>query len=715
MSAAAIGGSLRWPELCDLNDAATSLRIELAKDGELRQLVDPKLWRFTALTSLDLSGLGLTRLDDLTEADGEKEVEDAEASLTCSGQKAADTGPSGLRCLAKLRDLVLCRNRLGPELKPDGALHGLSALRSLDLEGNGLESLPAALVSLPALNSLNVGRNLLTELPWLILALLPELRSVAAHNNRLNSLTGAGESANSAATDGGMETTFPPRLTDIILCGNQLAGDGELAVLGKIGSLTSLDVSENQLTCLPSELSTGGAKLQRLAISGNIWLDKKLSKLAELQADQGQVSAKPVLELLRKGQSMRQLKAERGRASDRPTEMAPRMYGEVQLKPEVFAPHARETAQPKKGAKAKAGKAGKASKASVPAADAGAAVARRKRIMISRDALGVRPYVVAMVLHVVIDDGKEVRADKPFVFCAEGADGLSPSSFAERFEANLGLLEQGLTLPAIDDDAAVQATRKAVSRLQVFIAAQTRIHASGDLGNKRRAGTLGSHNMESIYWPLHFKALPHESVKFSPLAIGWMQSKGVVNAAAFAQEAAKGHIAGASKEVSLALQRPAKDLLAMPLCPHLVDDHGLVLSVHPLSNGWQTRTTEDARGSLLLECSSAQSEAICRRMLIALIKDAIELIEGPHSELPDQGFKVRVLVEPVEVVCEWDQGQRRALFPSHEEMLSLPAFSDGCKSVKISLSRPRSDSRSSSSSSGSSSSGSSSADSDGYK
>merc|ERR1711920_825057 len=127
-------------------------------------------------------------------------------------------------------------------------------------------------------------------------------------------------------------------------------------------------------------------------------------------------------------------------------------------------------------------------------------------------------------------------------------------------------------------------------------------------------------------WPLQFKAEAHSSIKFSPLSIGWMESKGVVGVETFAKEAAKGNIAGASKDVSLALQRPARDLLAMPLCPHMVDAKGTVLSVHPLSNGWQTRTTADAQNALLLECSSAQSEARCRKMLLSLVHDFIETI-----------------------------------------------------------------------------------------
>merc|ERR1712061_805144 len=85
----------------------------------------------------------------------------------------------------------------------------------------------------------------------------------------------------------------------------------------------------------------------------------------------------------------------------------------------------------------------------------------------------------------------------------------------------------------------------------------------------------------------------------------------------------------------------------------------------------------DARGALLLECSSSQSESVCRRMLLTLIKDAIELLEGGESVVGSDAHSVRVLIEPVEVVCEWDHRIQRAVFPSHAELMSLPDLPKG--------------------------------------
>merc|ERR1712151_315404 len=84
-----------------------------------------------------------------------------------------------------------------------------------------------------------------------------------------------------------------------------------------------------------------------------------------------------------------------------------------------------------------------------------------------------------------------------------------------------------------------------------------------------------------------------------------------------------------------------------------------------------------------IECSSADSEARCRRILLAMIHDVIELIEGSDWEFAASSAslsrrQVRVLVEPVDVVCEWDRQKRRSEFPNYHELLSLPPLPKYC-------------------------------------
>jgi len=346
-------------------------------------------------------------------------------------------------------------------------------------------------------------------------------------------------------------------------------------------------------------------------------------------------------------------------------------------------------------AKSKKGKKGKGAKVPAPTKAVSSAPAiPRKTVTVSRDALAVRPHFLAALLHVVVDKmpatgGEAVDSDDdrpkcalPHFFFAEGCpDDAEAAEFNSNFESYLGLVESGVGGGGAGSDAVSSAVATALSRLKSFVAAQTRIHAAPDLGNKRRAGALGAHNAETVSWPLSFQALPHDEVRFAPLSIGWMQEKGIVSAGAFAREAVAGRVSGAPKDVSDALQRPAAQLLSMPLCPHVTDAQGKVLSVHPMSNGWETRNTADAHGSVLIECSSATSEATCRKMLLALIRDAIELVEGGDCSAHLEQRKVRLLVEPVDVVCEWDRRLLRAEFPSHEELLSLPSLPAYCGDV----------------------------------
>eukprot|EP00929_Paragymnodinium_shiwhaense_P081267 TRINITY_DN42499_c0_g1_i1.p1 TRINITY_DN42499_c0_g1~~TRINITY_DN42499_c0_g1_i1.p1 ORF type:complete len:722 (+),score=197.60 TRINITY_DN42499_c0_g1_i1:73-2166(+) len=652
-----------WPELDKAEAKTTTFRVVLQKDENPRVKVDPRLWSLSSLASLDLSALGLARLDHLDAKDVQGDADDVPE---VSGQADA-VRSAGLRLLSQLKDLRLSDNKLGPALQPDGCLHGLKALRSLDLQGNALAELPAAVVSLTGLNSLNVGRNSLRELPWQFLSLLPELRTVAAAQNQLTSLCGA-DGDDDEQAGGSSSSSMPPRLTELTLYGNQLIGDGGLAILGQTASLAALDVAENRLTSLPQELATGNAKLSRLAIAGNPFEDKKLAKLGESQAESA--PAKAVLELLRKGQSRRQMKAEKANRQGDEEDLlpAPRLWRDEDPEAEdAPAPQAApEAAGSKKSGKKTKGKSGGyAAAPEVPAAKKRVL----KRVSITRDALGVRPHFLAAVLHVVVDGDKDL---KPFVFQARSG---SDKKFERDFDTNLGLLEQGLDLPPAEAGSAAadasEAAKAAVETLRAFVTAQTQIHASPELGDKRRAGAMGTHNAAAVQWPLKFAAVPHGDVRFAPLSIGWMESKGVLSAEEFAKDAAAGKTPGVAKDVAQALQKPARALLDMPLCPHLMDAKGTVMSVHPLSNGWETRTTADARGALVLECSSAKSEIVCRKMLLQLIRDSIELLE---AQAVKGGFDVRLLVEPVEVVLE--NGARRAVFPSREELLGLPALPD---------------------------------------
>jgi len=212
----------------------------------------------------------------------------------------------------------------------------------------------------------------------------------------------------------------------------------------------------------------------------------------------------------------------------------------------------------------------------------------------------------------------------------------------------------------------------AMSRLRGFLDTQTQIHHSPELGDKRRKGTVGSHNASVVEgrWPLRYSARPHSEVMFKPLSIGWMESKGSMDVSSFIS-----HCITSDPH----LKRHAQTLQNMSLCPLLEDSTGLVLSVHPLSNGYESRSTSDCQEGVLLECTSDKDEATCRNMLTALIADLIQTLEAPS----EGGVAVQLLVEPVEVVCAWNQQQQLAIFPTYDELESLPPLPAWGEETKV--------------------------------
>ena len=815
--------STTWPELAQASAAPTFKLCGGPGGAAPRTTVDPALFRMVDLRQLELSDLGLVTLapwsgpalptaddDSKDGGDGDCDCDDADddaaaAAATgvccggpgCKGCRAPAATPSARRAtpaasfaaLTGLQDLTLSQNALGPHISPRGALFGLTALRSLDLSRNGLESIPAEIASCVSLGVLDVSFNDLSALPGALGA--------------LTALTTFRASANQLTCAGLPEPFFGlPRLAECVLRGNQLVGSLPVG-FARMPALKELDIADNALTMLDVAFAHPDAcqRLKKLVIQGNPWSDKKLAKMGGGAQGGGAQVPKKIFEVLRNGMSKRGAKNVL-RAAPKPR--PPRMYAgpdaSVGAESEMNFPclGAGGGGETKEGGPDLAsgdgegggggGKQGKGKgkgkgngkgngkgkgkekgkgKAKGQAAKGGASnqspttdhprPAPLRQVRVRRDALSVRPHLLVCVVHIVWDpsvggatrdggddsdndddndddeswgdDGSDGDASggkgavgglrgfgnddssdtdssddsdehaaaasggaakkgtantpkknaPPFVF-SQGA-----SVDAGAFEAHVGIIEMRAlsgvknagavgggagggdegpgggsgggagTLSNQDEDPARTAAVAAVARMAGFISAQTRIH-----GN-RKSGALGSHNASEVTFPLRYNAEPHEDVVFSPLSVGWKQEKGVYTASEFAHASLR----------DSGLGRPAKALLALPLCPVLRDASERVMSVAPLSNGYATRTTADARGGIVLECSSSEGEAPCRDMLLALVLEMITMAEGdPSSDSPTSGL--HVLIEPVQIVADWDNALQFACFPSRDELLALP-------------------------------------------
>mmetsp|Transcript_490 Transcript_490/g.741 ORF Transcript_490/g.741 Transcript_490/m.741 type:complete len:647 (+) Transcript_490:118-2058(+) len=593
---------------------------ELLEWNIFRFGIDPRLWSLKQLTLLDLS-----------QASSYKEGEDVCSRLQHLGPVDLEDSNVGLPNLEELRDLILSNNLIGPSLLPTGCLDGLSNLRTLNLENNLLECLPASIVSLSSLVSLNVNYNKLTGLPG-NLGLLPALQSLKADGNLIST-----ESLNL----GSKGLIDSPRLSEISLSANKLTGTLP-ELFGLIKSLSIIDVSNNGLTALHPNLGSASLKIKKLIIANNPFQDKKFKKLAATDKCQ----AKAILQLLRKGKSKRQAKVEEKEKAEASRAPPPRQF----------------TTE----------------------------IGKRKRILLHRDVLSVRPVICAAILHVVnANDALPNRSEHEGLFF--GSTDVENENLVSSLETEIALLEQKETFsPRLTDDTlrndaneqsdsymdVSDGARSLMKKFNLFIRAQTLIHHNPELGNKRRNGALGSHNASALSWPLHFLSCKRkdDTVKFSPLREGWMEGKGKCTPREYATRA-----------LSIPdLRKHAQALLSLPRFPMLVmketegvnsiednylDSDVTVLSVSPLTNGWETRTTPLAAGGILIECSAGDEslEVNCRQMLLQLIKETIKIIE----ESNEQGKQKVVLVEAVDIVRAWNK-QLQTTFPSYEEFSELP-------------------------------------------
>lgn len=214
--------------------------------------------------------------------------------------------------------------------------------------------------------------------------------------------------------------------------------------------------------------------------------------------------------------------------------------------------------------------------------------------------------------------------------------------------------------------------------LRAFIDAQTAIH-DGPIGRRREGCGIGTHDMATIppasgtVPTLRIDAAPPAEVTLVPLKMGLADlqpgagealrpASGVI-AAALAVEGRDGASSGARKYAGM--------LAGLPRVPVLLDSAGTVLSLPPLTNALHSLVTV-ATTSILIECSSTESEAVCREASLELIARTMAIFESVEG-----GGPPLVLVQQVAVCNAWGQGYLRAKFPSWDELRRLDSDPTG--------------------------------------
>jgi len=194
------------------------------------------------------------KADEKDEKEGEEEGEKKEETEDKSEEKTEEKKEEGsgetrvLFSLSSLKSLLLAGNRL-EKFGSEEDWGCLSSLEKVDLENNRLQTFPSSLLALgEGLASLNVGRNLLAELPSSMAALAHLQRLQAARN---------------------LLTSFPPSLC----C---------------LGFLQELDLSHNSLQAIPGEVG----QLEAL-----VRLDLSFNRIEEVPVELGKLAYLSVLNL----------------------------------------------------------------------------------------------------------------------------------------------------------------------------------------------------------------------------------------------------------------------------------------------------------------------------------------------------------------------------------------------------------------------------------
>ena len=220
-------------------------------------------------------------------------------TLDLNGNQLTEV-PDSLGNLTALTYLDLRSNQL---TEVPGSLGNLTALTTLALGGNKLTQMPDSLGNLTALAHLDLNENQLTEMPgWL--GNLTALTTLALTRNQLTEVPGSlgNLTALTHLALGGNQLTEVPgslgnltALTHLLLWGNQLAEVP--GWLGNLAALAYLDLSHLRLTEVPGWLGNLAA-LTHLSLSNNRltevpgWLEN-LAPLTTLELSGNQLTEVP--------------------------------------------------------------------------------------------------------------------------------------------------------------------------------------------------------------------------------------------------------------------------------------------------------------------------------------------------------------------------------------------------------------------------------------
>ncbi|XP_064620872.1 leucine-rich repeat-containing protein 47-like [Lineus longissimus] len=211
---------------------------------------------------------------------------------------------------------------------------------------------------------------------------------------------------------------------------------------------------------------------------------------------------------------------------------------------------------------------------------------------------------------------------------------------------------------------------KSLNIFKRFISLQTKLHE--DIGQKRQAATIATHDLASLKFPLTYDARPPLRMKLVPL----MKVKEVTadslvtklrqEAEEQRKEKKRNQLSGIHKYLDL--------LKDKPLYPCLVDGEDTVISFPPITNCEKTKISKSTK-DILIEVTSSISLDICKKVLDQLLQLMLEMGLGTakpegqdEASADEQKVPEKLIVEQVKILNA--EGNMKDVYPSRTDLQS---------------------------------------------
>ncbi|KRY00339.1 Leucine-rich repeat-containing protein 47 [Trichinella pseudospiralis] len=185
-----------------------------------------------------------------------------------------------------------------------------------------------------------------------------------------------------------------------------------------------------------------------------------------------------------------------------------------------------------------------------------------------------------------------------------------------------------------------------------FITMQSKLHFN--VCNKRILGTIATHDLANVRFPLKYTALHPEKIKIKPLnrttelTAAKLMSELKAGAEALRKEKKRNVHSGIHQYIYLLAKKSTY--------PCLIDAEGTVISLPPLTNGDVTKISPETK-DILVEVSSAESFASCIHIMQEFMKALVDYCHTcSHTENENLSeLYQEISVQQIKVLLENEQ------------------------------------------------------------